>query len=58
MLQRATQEMEESDLQKRATMDRLSSVEQRADHMLAQAEHHFQARSAALAKAQRGADEW
>ena len=35
MLQNATREMEESDFQKRATMDRLASVEHRADQMLA-----------------------
>jgi hypothetical protein len=58
MLQHATREMEESDFQKRATLDRLSSVEHKAEHMLAQAEYHIQARSAGLAEAHRSAEEW
>jgi hypothetical protein len=58
MLQNATREMEESDFQKRATMDRLASVERRADQMLDQAEYHMQMKTASLADARQSAEEW
>ena len=58
MLQNAPREMEESDFQKRATMDRLASVEQRADQMLAQAEYHIQMTDTSLAEARQSAEEW
>ena len=39
-------------------MDRLASVEQRADQMLAQAEYHIQVKTASLAEARQSAEEW
>jgi hypothetical protein len=42
LLQRATQEMEERDNQRRATVDRLASVEQQANRMVEEAEHHME----------------
>ena len=58
MLRHATQEMEASIFQRKATMDRLASVEQRVDQMLAQAEYHIQMKTASLAEARQSAEDW
>ena len=55
---RATQEMEESDSQRRAIVDRLASVEHQANRMVVQAEHQIERRDANLAEARRWAEHW